>query len=314
MDRHRRPQQHRGAIAGRRSPACIRAFLGALVDCGGATGAAAAAGLHHVNCTPASLIRQGSMTIALASAPKASTRLFLDVERSALGRPWRDRLDERATARALTIMQRHVLPELLARILAGRDVEPDAVEAFLDPTVKRLMPDPHVLTAMEPAALRIADAVERAERVAIFGDYDVDGATASALLARFLRPLRSRPDRAYPGSHLRGLRAERRGDPLARRARRDAAGHRRLRHRQHRAARRGAPARPRRHRHRPPPGRRAPARRAGGQSQPARRSVRARPSRRRRPGVPRRRGGQPRAARARLLDARRGRSPICCLS
>src|SRR5262245_65113497 len=121
------------------------------------------------------------MTIALASAPKASTRLFLDVERSVLGRAWRDRLDERATSRAVTIMQRHGVPELLARILAGRDVEPDAVELFLDPTVRRLLPDPYVLTEMERVALRLADAVRRVERVAIFGDYDVDGATASAL-------------------------------------------------------------------------------------------------------------------------------------
>jgi single-stranded-DNA-specific exonuclease len=144
------------------------------------------------------------MTIALASVPKASTRLFLDVERSVLGRAWRDRLDERATARALAIVQRHGLPELLARILAGRDVEADAVEMFLDPTVKRLMPDPYVMIDMEAAALRMADAVQRGERVAIFGDYDVDGATASALLARFLRhcgldPIVHIPDRIFEG-------------------------------------------------------------------------------------------------------------------
>ena len=52
-------------------------------------------------------------------------RLFLGVERSATGRAWRDRLDERGSARALAIAQRHDLPELLARILAGRGVEAD---------------------------------------------------------------------------------------------------------------------------------------------------------------------------------------------
>ena len=157
------------------------------------------------------------MTAALALAPKASTRLFLDVERSVCGRPWRDRLDERATARALAIAQRHNVPELLARILAGRGVEVDEVEAFLDPTVRRLMPDPHTVTAMEQAAQRIADAMLRGEQVAIFGDYDVDGATASALLARFLRDRRQRADRAYPRPDFRRLRPERRGDPRARR-------------------------------------------------------------------------------------------------
>jgi hypothetical protein len=67
------------------------------------------------------------MTAALATVPKgpgAPTRLFLDVERSVTGRAWRDRLDERATARALAIAQRTAVPELLARVLAGRGVEP----------------------------------------------------------------------------------------------------------------------------------------------------------------------------------------------
>ena len=130
--------------------------------------------------------------------------LFLGVENSATGRPWRDRLDERGAARALAIAQRHDLPELLARILAGRNVEVDGVEAFLDPTIKRAMPDPNVLTAMPEAAERIADAVVRGERIAIFGDYDVDGATSVALLARFLRsggvePLIHIPDRLFEG-------------------------------------------------------------------------------------------------------------------
>src|ERR1700731_3453334 len=133
-----------------------------------------------------------------------TNRLFLGVERSATGRAWRDRLGERTSARALAIAQRYDLPELLARILAGRNVEIDAVEAFLDPTIKRSMPDPHVLTAMPEAAARIADAVQRGETIAIFGDYDVDGATSSALLARFLRqagnePLIHIPDRLFEG-------------------------------------------------------------------------------------------------------------------
>jgi len=131
-------------------------------------------------------------------------RFFLGVERSVCGRAWRDRLDARGQARALAIAQRHGLPELLARVLAGRGVEADEVEAFLDPTIKRLMPDPHTLTAMEAAALGIADAIMRGETVAIFGDYDVDGATASALLARYLRhcgldPLVHIPDRIFEG-------------------------------------------------------------------------------------------------------------------
>ena len=131
-------------------------------------------------------------------------RIFLGVDRSATGRVWRDRLDERGNLRALSIVQRHGLPELLARIIAGRGIEPDGVEAYLDPTIKRLMPDPSTVTAMDAAAARIADAVTRNEPIAIFGDYDVDGATSSALLASYLRlagsdPFVYIPDRIFEG-------------------------------------------------------------------------------------------------------------------
>ena len=110
---------------------------------------------------------------------------FLGVERSATGRVWRARLDARGEARATMMTQRHGVSELLARILAGRDVEVDAVQEFLDPTVRRLMPDPDTLTDMPKAAARIADAVEGRETIAILGDYDVDGATSTAVLAKF---------------------------------------------------------------------------------------------------------------------------------
>jgi single-stranded-DNA-specific exonuclease len=133
-----------------------------------------------------------------------ANRHFLGVEQSATGRAWRDRLDERGSARALAIVQRHALPELLARVLAGRGVEADEAVGFLDPTVKLLMPDPSVLTDMPVAAARLAEAVIRGQKVAIFGDYDVDGASSAALLARFLRhggidPVIHIPDRVFEG-------------------------------------------------------------------------------------------------------------------
>jgi len=145
-----------------------------------------------------------SVAALLAGPVQTARRQFLGVERSVAGRPWRDRLDERASARALAMVQRHDLPELLARIVAGRGVEVADVEAFLDPSIRRLMPDPDTVTDMAAAAGRIADAVEAAERVAVFGDYDVDGATSTAILVRFLRhcgldPLFHIPDRIFEG-------------------------------------------------------------------------------------------------------------------
>ncbi|MCB1460313.1 MAG: single-stranded-DNA-specific exonuclease RecJ [Nitratireductor sp.] len=111
---------------------------------------------------------------------------FLGVETSVSGQRWSERLDARGRNDALTIAQTTAIPELVARVLAGRGVAPEEAEAFLDPTLRDLMPDPSVLTDMDPLAERLAQAVGKRERVAIFGDYDVDGAASSALLSRFL--------------------------------------------------------------------------------------------------------------------------------
>jgi len=144
------------------------------------------------------------MSLAASALPIESPHAFLGVQHSLTGKLWRDRLDARGAARALAIVQRHQLPEMLARVLAGRDVDIDAVPDFLDPTIRKLMPDPYTVTQMEVAAKRIADAAVRGEEVAIFGDYDVDGATSAALLAWHLRhcgldPLIHIPDRLFEG-------------------------------------------------------------------------------------------------------------------
>ena len=136
--------------------------------------------------------------------PSQAPPAFLGVTQSLTGKLWRDRLDARGSAQALAIAQRYQLSEMLARVLAGRDVAIDDVADFLDPTIRKLMPDPSTVTQMETAARRIADADVRAEKVAIFGDYDVDGATSAALLAWHLRhcgldPLIHIPDRLFEG-------------------------------------------------------------------------------------------------------------------
>ncbi len=139
----------------------------------------------------------------LASVPEAEGA-FLGVAQSARGFAWRERLPREKQPLATAISQRHDLPELLGRVLAARGVGLDDVGVFLDPTIKALMPDPAVLADMEKAAARIADAIGRREKVAIFGDYDVDGASSSALMARFLShhdtPARIYiPDRIFEG-------------------------------------------------------------------------------------------------------------------
>jgi single-stranded-DNA-specific exonuclease len=116
----------------------------------------------------------------------AAESAALNVAASVRGFVWRERLDPAGAGTALAISQRHKLPELLGRVLAARGVGLDEVPVALDPTLKALMPDPSTLRDMEKAAARIADAIARRESVAILGDYDVDGACSSALLARFL--------------------------------------------------------------------------------------------------------------------------------
>lgn len=112
---------------------------------------------------------------------------FLHVRRSVTGQPWRDRLDLPGRARAEAMVQLHGFPDILARVLAGRDVTADDARAFLEPSLRDLMPDPLVMSQMDAAVARLAHAVRQGERVAIFGDYDVDGACSSALLGEFLR-------------------------------------------------------------------------------------------------------------------------------
>jgi single-stranded-DNA-specific exonuclease len=113
-------------------------------------------------------------------------RLFLEVRQSARGMAWRHRLTGRQEAIALAIAQGHGVSDIVARVLAARGVMSENAEKFLDPTIRDLLPDPASLTDMDKAAARIADAVVRRERIAIFGDYDVDGAASSALMKRFL--------------------------------------------------------------------------------------------------------------------------------
>ncbi|MET0605470.1 MAG: single-stranded-DNA-specific exonuclease RecJ [Beijerinckiaceae bacterium] len=133
-----------------------------------------------------------------------SLRPFLNVASSATGRPWRDRLDDAGRAQATAIAQRHGISDITARVLAGRGVGMDAAPAYLDPRIRDLMPDPFTITGMEAAVGRIVRAIKAGEMVGVFGDYDVDGACSTALLASFLHHhgVRTRlhiPDRIIEG-------------------------------------------------------------------------------------------------------------------
>ena len=97
---------------------------------------------------------------------------FLGVSNSVRGRVWRARpVEERI---ALAVSQRLGIPEIIGRVLAGRGVGHDDAESYLNPNLKSDLPDPCLLADMDKAACRTADAIRRREKVAVFGDYDVD--------------------------------------------------------------------------------------------------------------------------------------------
>ncbi|MGF1651640.1 MAG: single-stranded-DNA-specific exonuclease RecJ [Hyphomicrobiaceae bacterium] len=129
---------------------------------------------------------------------------YLGVSSSVRGFRWIERLTPAGRPLATAISQRHDLPELLGRVLAARGFGLDDIETVLEPTIRALMPDPSIVNDMSAAAARLADAVLAGEQVAIFGDYDVDGACASALMRLFLAahgldPKVYIPDRIFEG-------------------------------------------------------------------------------------------------------------------
>nr|WP_294517915.1 single-stranded-DNA-specific exonuclease RecJ [uncultured Rhodopila sp.] len=113
--------------------------------------------------------------------------LVLGVSHSLSGRRWLWRPAEDRVAAG--IAQKLVVPEIVSRLLAARGVGIDAAADFLEPTLRALLPDPSLLMDMDVAAERLAAAVRRAETVAVFGDYDVDGACSAALMVSFLRAM-----------------------------------------------------------------------------------------------------------------------------
>ncbi len=141
---------------------------------------------------------------------------LLGVERSLTGKRWEQRGGD--ARQALAMAQRLDLPEVVARVLANRGVGPEEAPLFLEPSLRDQLADPSRLADMDVAAERLAQAVRGGEIIAIFGDYDVDGATSAALLQRFFTAVGGRtrtyiPDRVAEGygpnaPALRRLKAE----------------------------------------------------------------------------------------------------------
>ncbi len=118
---------------------------------------------------------------------KETSTAFLGVEKSASGKRWKARdFDERTS---LAIAQTRMIPEIFSRVLVNRGVTLETVDTFLNPSLRNELPDPSHLLDMDQAVERVVKALETDQKIGIFGDYDVDGATSAALLARFFSAL-----------------------------------------------------------------------------------------------------------------------------
>jgi single-stranded-DNA-specific exonuclease len=131
----------------------------------------------------------------------ARTQCALGVTSSFSERPWYFRHCDEDLSHALELAGH---PPVLARLLAARGVTPAEAPGFLEPRLKALLPDPLLLTNMDHAAERFASALTGGETIAVLGDYDVDGACASALILRYLSQLKAGgilyiPDRMTEG-------------------------------------------------------------------------------------------------------------------
>jgi single-stranded-DNA-specific exonuclease len=121
--------------------------------------------------------------------------LGFQVERSVTGQPWRWRREPDPSL---------AMNALIDELLLARGVPRDDLPRHRDPRIRDFLPDPSCFRDMDKGAQRLADAVQRGETIAIFGDYDVDGATSAALLVLLLRRLGAQPIVYIPDRLMEG--------------------------------------------------------------------------------------------------------------
>jgi single-stranded-DNA-specific exonuclease len=83
----------------------------------------------------------------------------------------------------------YFLDEIVAKLLSIRKIKKDEIKSFLNPTIKNILPNPFILKDMDKAVQRTLFAILKNEKVGIFGDYDVDGATSTAILGQYFKSL-----------------------------------------------------------------------------------------------------------------------------
>ena len=90
----------------------------------------------------------------------------------------------------LFIKENFSLDEITSKLLSIRNIKKNEINTFLNPSIKNVLPNPNILLDMDKSTLRTTKAIERKEKIGIFGDYDVDGATSTALLGNYFSELK----------------------------------------------------------------------------------------------------------------------------
>ena len=85
------------------------------------------------------------------------------------------------------LKENYLLDEITAKLLSIRNIEKDSIKSFLEPSIKNLIPNPNTLRDMEKTTLRFLKAIKENERIGIFGDYDVDGASSTAIIGNYFK-------------------------------------------------------------------------------------------------------------------------------
>ncbi len=102
------------------------------------------------------------------------------------------------------IKDNFLLDEITSKLLSIRKIKKEDIQSFLNPSIKHYLPNPEILNDMVKSAKRVVEAIKKKEKIAIFGDYDVDGASATALLGNFFNSINVQyeihiPDRKKEG-------------------------------------------------------------------------------------------------------------------
>ena len=121
---------------------------------------------------------------------------------SVLGKDWISRNYNQETVNFLK--DNFSLSEILSRLIAIRNIKLEEVKLFLNPRIKNLLPNPFILKDMEKAVDRTIKSIIKKEKIGIFGDYDVDGATSTAILGNYFKEINQEieiyiPDRKTEG-------------------------------------------------------------------------------------------------------------------